>query len=35
MPSTLNNHQLKQVLTRGLRAAFLDGLLGTPVEGWQ
>jgi len=32
---TLTNHQLQDVLAQGLRAAFLDGLLGTPVDGWQ
>ena len=32
---TLNSHELKDVLAKGLRAAFLDGLIGTPVDGWQ
>jgi hypothetical protein len=31
----VSSHQLKDVLKQGLRAAFLDGLIGTPVDGWQ
>ena len=31
----LTNHQLRSLLSQGLRAAQLDGLLGAPVEGWQ
>ena len=35
MERTLSNHQLQDVLAKGLRAAHLDGLLGAPVDGWQ
>lgn len=31
----LSSHDLKDILAKGLRAAYLDGLLGTPVDGWQ
>lgn len=31
----VSNHQLKDILKQGLRAAYLDGLIGTPVDGWQ
>ena len=28
-------HELRSLLATGLRAAFQDGLLGRPVDGWQ
>jgi len=33
--SKLSNHELRSLLAAGLRGAQQDGLLGTPVAGWQ